>query len=276
MTTGLRLSRRSLIKAFAMTGVGLSLQGVTASCAPKPAPVAVEPTKPAPTATPVELKPAAKEPIVLRLHMRAGTEKSEEVLYVGCPGNLAEKYPHIKVELAPIPAGEYEAKIQTMVAARTLGDVLHSSGYTGYHRRLMRQGVIAVSDEQLDAHGISKKEWLPAAVDALTLDGKMYGLPKNLIPGYAFIWVNLDMGVQALFAAKKVAMWEGSRAMCKSANTALEQAGNPFRWTVIGAAREAKHNPWIAIVAAHSATTFTKYPEEAFLVSYAMADAPCA
>ena len=320
-----------------------------------------------------EVKPAAKGPVTIQLHLRAGGEKSEPAIYVTRPAEFMKQHPEIKVELAPIPGGEYAAKTQTMAAAKTLGDVMWSSAYNAYHIRMMKQGIIAVVDDYLEASGISKEEWLPAAVDTLTLEGKMHGLPKCCHPSVAHIWCNEDMfeaaglpvpetygnnhadlmgwaetmakgpegdrqvygycfggggfeynysalrsfggweyneagtecladtppwwewaqwvnhffrtdltphtatlptgGEQALFAAQKVPMVAGGRWMHKRIKTAVKEAGDPFKWSVIQAPREPNANGWISCVDTHSATTFTKHMDEAFLLSYAMADA---
>jgi ABC-type glycerol-3-phosphate transport system substrate-binding protein len=55
---------------------------------------------------------------------------------------------------------------------------------------LVKLGVIAPVDDQLETHGINKDDWLPAAVDTLTHDGTMYGLPKSSHPGESYIWIN--------------------------------------------------------------------------------------
>ncbi|MBC7235624.1 MAG: extracellular solute-binding protein [Chloroflexi bacterium] len=366
------MKRRQFLRALAMTTGGI----VLAACAPKAEPTATAMPKAQPTMPPVQAKPAGKEPVVLQLHLRAGGEKSEAPLYVGCPGLLTEQYPYIKVELAPIPGGEFEAKVQTMAAAKTLGDVMWTAAHSGYHQRLIRQGIIAVSDERLDAHGYSKDEWVPASIAPLTYEGKMYGLPKNCHPGAAHIWINEDMfqaaglpvpeiydhthaeifewakamakgpetdrevygytirgnnfefiydgirafggweyneegteslvdsdqarqwavwanscyraglipltealptgGEAALFAAQKVPMVCAGRWIHKSIQAAVKEAGDPFKWSVIQAPRESNANGWIGIIATHSATTFSKHPEEAFLLSYYMANQPCA
>jgi len=232
--------------------------------------------------------------------------------------------------------------------------------------------VLATVDDHLDAHGKSKDEWLPACVDTLTHDGKMYGLPKCSHPGDSYIWVNLDMfkeagideppthgvthaqiaewaeklskgpandrqvygfmpcvnqimalfnsarsfgawenvedgteslydsaewwewaqwlgrfytekyatvegtlpsgGITALFSSGKLAMMHRQRYMNKRVKAAVEELDNPFEWKVIEYPHPEGANGWVACVDTHTATAASKYPEEAFLLSYAQAD----
>jgi ABC-type glycerol-3-phosphate transport system substrate-binding protein len=384
-----RMTRRDLLRLVTLGGSA----AVLAACQPKVVEVtkivkevvketvevekvvkeAVEVEKEVTRIVEKEAKPAAKVPVTIQLHLRAGGELSEPAIYVMRPGEFMKQHPEIEVELAPIPGGEYEAKVQTMAAAKTLGDVMWSSACFSYHIRLMKQGLIAPVDDHLEAAGISKEEWLPAAVETLTLEGKMLGLPKCCHPSVAHIWCNDTMfeaagfpapetygnnhadlmnwaktmakgpegdrqvygycfggggfewnysalrsfggweyneagtecladsdkwwewaqwtneffrkdltphtevlptgGMQALFAAQKVPMVAGGRWMHKRIKTAVEEAGDPFEWSVIQVPREADANGWINCVDTHSATVFSKHPEEAFLLSYAMADA---
>jgi ABC-type glycerol-3-phosphate transport system substrate-binding protein len=102
------------------------------------------------------------------LNMRAGGDQSEPGIYVMRPQQFMEANPNIKVELAPIPGNEYDAKIITAASAGTIGDVLWDSDVWTLHTRLVKLGVIAPVDDQLEAHGYSKDEWAPAAVATLT------------------------------------------------------------------------------------------------------------
>lgn len=369
------ISRRDFLQA---TGI-VSLGTLLAACAPQPA--KVEPTKapqaPAaaqPTTKPAATQqPAAKQQIVLQLNMRAGGEQSEVPIYVTRPKEFMEANPHIKVELAPIPGGEYIAKVLTMAAAKTLGDVMFTTDVYTDHTRYVKSGMIAVVDDWLAANNHPKTEWLPACVDTLSHDGKMYGLPKCCHPGDAYIWINEEMfqaaglkvpevfgnkpdditvwaekltkgpendrqvygylpntahimalynplracfggielndegtksmadspqwfewvkwtsnfwekkqaplaaaipaeGIDAMFAAGKLAMHHNQRFMNRRVKLAVQAAKQPFKWRTIQVPRGASPRGWVACVDTHSATTQTKYPNEAFMLSYALAD----
>lgn len=188
-----KLTRRMFVRTVSALGAGVAGASIIAACAPKatpaPAPTKEEvPVQKEPTAA-----PAAKGPVVLQLHMRAGGEQSEAPIYVMRPAEFMEEHPEIKVELAPIPGGEYDVKILTMAAARTLGDCMWTADVWTDHTRYCKIGIIATVDEHLDAAGVSKSEWLPACVDTLSHEGKMYGLPKCSHPGESFIYLNEEL-----------------------------------------------------------------------------------
>jgi ABC-type glycerol-3-phosphate transport system substrate-binding protein len=175
-----KLSRRQFLWAVAATGL-------LAACAP------VAPATSGETGG--EAAPGS-EPITLLLNMRAGGDQGEPAIYVQRPATFMEEHPNIKIELAPIPGDEYEAKTLTAASAGTIADVMWTSDVWAFHSRLSKLGVVATVDEHLESQGISKDEWLPAAVSTLTHEGKMYGLPKSSHPGDAYLWLN-----HALFEA---------------------------------------------------------------------------
>lgn len=177
------LSRRRFLMAAGVTGLTLGL----AACVP------VAPSVPAAPAADTSAGAAAapaEEPITLVFNMRAGGDQSEPAIYVRRPAKFLEEHPNVKIELSPIPGGEYDAKILTSASAGTIGDIIFTTDVFTLHTRLVKLGVIAAVDDYQAAHGISKDEWLPAAVDTLTHDGKMYGMPKSSHPGEAYIWLN--------------------------------------------------------------------------------------
>ncbi len=180
-----KLSRRKFLWAAGAAGLTMGL----AACAPA-APGGS-------SSTGDEAAAPGEEPVTLLLNMRAGGDQSEPAIYVDRPAKFMEEHPNIKIELAPIPAGEYDAKILTSASAGTIADVLFTSDVWTLHSRLVKLGVIAPVDDQLEAHNISKEEWIPAAVDTLTHEGVMYGLPKASNPGEAFVWLNNSLFEEA-------------------------------------------------------------------------------
>ena len=370
-----RLNRRMFLRYASVAGVGLVSAPILAACAPKPAAAPTEaPKQEAPKAAekPAEAKPAAKEAVTLVLNMRTGGDTGEPAIYVMRPKEFMETNPNIKVELAPI--AEYETKALTMAAANTLGDVMWSSLYNSYHFRLMKQNIVMPIDDYLTKYSQDKAQWVKGAVEGLTFEGKMRGLPKCSHPSVSMMWINNNMfkeaglavpetydhthaqveewarklvkgpendrqvygmsfqtsasafeyiysavrsfggweyddkgtvsqadtepwwtwlqwaygvykdkiipvpeslpteGEQGLFAGQKIAMVYGGRWMHKRIVTAVDAAGKPFEWSIIQAPREANANGWISAVDTHSATSSSKHPEEAYLLSYAMAD----
>lgn len=178
-----KFSRRQFLWAAGATGLTLGL----AACAPA-----------APgTSSTGEAAAPGEEQVTLLLNMRAGGDQSEPAIYVDRPAKFMEEHPNIKIELAPIPGGEYDAKILTSASAGTIADCLFTSDVWTLHSRLVQLGVIAPVDDQLESHNISKEEWIPAAVDTLTHEGTMYGLPKASNPGESFVWINNSLFEEA-------------------------------------------------------------------------------
>ncbi|MCE7987045.1 MAG: extracellular solute-binding protein [Caldilinea sp. CFX5] len=357
-----KLSRRRFLLVTGATGLTLGL----AACVP------AAPAVPAADTGSGAAEPAA-EPITLIFNMRAGGDQSEPAIYVRRPAKFIEEHPNVKIELAPIPGGEYDAKILTSASAGTIGDIIFTSDVWTLHTRLVKLGVIAAVDDYQQAHGISKEEWLPAAVDTLTHDGKMYGMPKSSHPGEAYIWLNNTLfeeagiplpaspygvtheeitawaealtkgseddrevygimiqaagiqaivngvrqfgayenneegtenladneewmawaswvknfydkkltaveaslpsgGADALFLAGRLGMRHNQRYFYRRSREGMKEVEKPFEMTIIQAPRKPNAKGWVASVDTHSATTSTKHPEEAFALSYALAD----
>ena len=209
------VSRRQLLKWSLLTSSAAGAAALLSACgaaAPSPtaAPAqsaattapAAQPTTAAagqPTSAPAAAaKPAtSKAPVTLRLHMRAGGEKSEPAIYVDRPGEWMQETGH-KVELEPIPGGkDYVPKIMALAAGNTIGDALFTGDSYSEHTFLVRNDVIEPVDDYLGRFNVKKSEWIKPIIDTLTHDGKMYGLPKASNPADSFVNVNLKMFDQA-------------------------------------------------------------------------------
>lgn len=354
-----KLSRRQFLRAAVFSGLSMA---ALVSCAPA-APAA---------STGGEGAAPSQEPITLLFNMRAGGDESEPAIYVRRPETFMEEHPNIKIELAPIPGNEYNAKILTSASAGTIGDVLFTSDVWTLHSRLVKLGVIAAVDDQLETHNIAKDEWVTAAVETLIHDGTMYGLPKCAHPGEAYIWINHTIfedagipipetygatlddvvawaeatargpeddrevygfmprasgiqaivngvrafgtyenneegtacladneqwlawvswcknffdkglaavenalpsgGYDALFLAGRLAMHYNQRYFNRRVTVGMAEVEKPFEWSAIQFPHSADAKGWVASVDTHSASTNTKYPNEAFEFIYALAD----
>jgi multiple sugar transport system substrate-binding protein len=177
------VSRRRFLWGLAATTSSIAL----AACAAPVAPAA------APAASGGEAAGSAAEPVTITMHIQAGWVEAVPGMYARRPAKFMEENPDIVIEMVEIPGAEYDTKLLTLASSGTIADTMHTSDVWTQHTRMAKLGVIATVDEQLEASGISKDEWLPAAVDTLTLDGKMYGLPKTCHPGDAYIWINEDL-----------------------------------------------------------------------------------
>ena len=214
-----RLTKRQFLGRMMLAAGSAATTSVLAACgsaplAPTAAPVKpAEPTKPAPAATAAVPKPAeapkptaaptmaapaakptaAKEPVTLRFHMRAGGEKSEPGIYVQRPQEWEQETGY-KVKLEPIAGADYAPKLMALAASNTIGDITWTNETpNNFHSQFVKAKVLEPVDAFLGPHNVKKGEWFQVAVDTLTYDGKLYGLPKNSHPGAPYIYVNLKM-----------------------------------------------------------------------------------
>jgi len=196
------ISRRQLLRKAATLGAGLAFAGpILAACGPTPTAQVVEKVvkETVVVEKPVEKvvekvvtpTPAKRETIVLRMQMRAGTETSEAPIYVERPGEYMKANPYVQIKLEPVPGGdEYWAKVETLILSGTLSDILFTQNYRMEHQRMIYKGALLACDDWMKANGISKNEWIPAAVNSLSSEGKQYGFPKNSHSMYSFIFIN--------------------------------------------------------------------------------------
>lgn len=132
------------------------------------------------------------DPIVLRLHMRAGGETAEVPIYVTRPAEFTEAT-GVQVQLEPVPEAEYWAKIETLAASATLGDNMFTDEKNWQHSRAVHFGILQEIDDFMESESVSRDEWLPGVFETCIVNGKVYGLPKTGHPAHAYIWINHDM-----------------------------------------------------------------------------------
>lgn len=216
-----KLSRRAFLKGAA-TGAGMLL---VSACVP-----AAPPGETASQANEVSDQAPAAEPVVLRLHMRAGGETSEKPIYVDRPREFTEET-GIQVQLEPIPGSEYWTKIEALAASDTLGDNMFTTQSQWQHSRMVHFGILQAIDDFMDGEGISRDEWLPTTFETCVFDGKTYGLPKTAHPAQAYVWINHELFEEAGIPIPETygTTWEQYREW---ANTLAQ--GDPDRREVYG------------------------------------------
>lgn len=129
------------------------------------------------------------EPIKLEFVLRSAA--SQPMYDVRLEEFMAE-YPQITVEYLQVAREEYMVKVQTMAAAGTLGDFMWTSLTWCDYQYLATKGLLLPMDDWLEANNQPLSQWIPAAVDAMRVDGKLYGIPSCSHPGHAFMYVNED------------------------------------------------------------------------------------
>ena len=201
-----RLTKRQFLKSLALVTGAMAATPLAVACgsaptSPTEAPKAAATSAPAasqaasgqPTPAPAAKPAASKEQVEIHLHMRSGGDKSEPAIYVDRPNEWSQETGY-KLVLDPIPGGkDYIPKIDSMVAGGTIGDALWTSDVYGEHTHLVNYNVIEPVENYLGPHNVKKTEWFQSIVDTLTVNGKMYGLPKCGHPGDSYVWINLKM-----------------------------------------------------------------------------------
>lgn len=152
----------------------------TATPAPPAAtPVPPTATKPPPTATSVPpTATPAPQPVKLTLGVWGGA--AQEAVYQSLIKSFKAKYPHIDVELVTAPDFlPYLQKIQTMMAGGTAPDVMDLG--QEWYSAFAAKGAFLDLTPFIQADTTFKvDDYLPIAIQTLTIGGKLYGLPHDL------------------------------------------------------------------------------------------------
>ena len=104
-------------------------------------------------------------------------------------------HPDIQINATTLEWGvPFYTKVQTSAAVGEQPDIMtyHSSRYPlGVKSNVLRP----ISDEELASAGISKEDYFPNLVDAVTIDGQFYGVPLDIHS--LILYYNKDLFAQA-------------------------------------------------------------------------------
>ena len=75
-----------------------------------------------------------------------------------------------------LPGPEYATKINTLIAGGTLGDAFWTASIEGFNS-YAASGVYEPLEELVAEEGFDLAAYFSSTVEALTFDGKLYGLP---------------------------------------------------------------------------------------------------
>jgi multiple sugar transport system substrate-binding protein len=166
-----------LITAFVIAGCG-------GTAAPTTAPTVAGP---APTAAPTEMPTAAPSAYTgdtCPLTPEAGAsitfsgwgDTSEQEVYRDSITRFNQVCPGITVDYVPIPS-DFQTKLKAQMAGGTAPDLFYVDN------QLMTAfgptGQLLALDDLMAEAGVSASQFLPALMGEFTLDGKIYGLPKD-------------------------------------------------------------------------------------------------
>lgn len=93
------------------------------------------------------------------------------------------------------PGPEYATKINTLIAGGTLGDAFWTASIKGFNS-YSASGVYEPLEELVAEEGFDLAAYFSSTVEALT-DGKLYGLPWGVHPGWYGLYYNKAMFDQA-------------------------------------------------------------------------------
>ncbi len=176
------LSRRSFVRRAAMAAAGVTLLG---ACGQPTATPGTGPTQPAGGEQPAQ---GGGAKTTVRFHARIGAQ--EDALYDQLMPEFMKEHPDIEIVKESFPGAEYPAKITTMFAGQALGDLMWSAlggALIQYH---YGQNIIQPIDDLVQSQNLDLSQYYKGCLDAITVDGKLLGLPFKAHPGVAVVYYN--------------------------------------------------------------------------------------
>jgi multiple sugar transport system substrate-binding protein len=177
MSAPKHLSRRNFLRLSSFSVAGLAL---AACAAPGAAPAA--PAEGGEAAAP------SGEQVEIRYHARIGQQ--EDTLYGMQEPKFMEENPNIKLVKESFPGEEFEAKMATMFAGGTQGDVIWSALGGAKIQFAYSQGQVASISDIVASEGVDLSQWYEGCLNAITVEGNLLGLPFKAHPGLAVVYYN--------------------------------------------------------------------------------------
>ena len=177
MSTPKHLSRRNFLRISSFSVAGLAL---AACAAPSAAPAA--PAEGGEAAAP------SGENVTVRFHARIGGQ--EDALYDMQMPKFMEENPNIELVRESFPGAEFEAKMATMFAGGTQGDVIWSALGGAKIQFAYSQGQVASISDLVASEGVDLTQWYEGCLNGITVEGNLLGLPFKAHPGLAVVYAN--------------------------------------------------------------------------------------
>ncbi len=189
-----KLTRRR----FLQIALGTTAATVLAACAPKPAPApeptakpAEEPTK-APEATKVPeatvAQPAEGEKV--NITWLVLPEEPRRPWYKYCTETVPQQNPGTTLELVEVSWGEYETKLNAMLAAGTPIDLWCQWGTNNFVDYTFK-GMVLPIDDMVSAMGVDLSDYFPRWLEENKIKGRLCGLP--VYAGGAYVFYNAKL-----------------------------------------------------------------------------------
>jgi ABC-type glycerol-3-phosphate transport system substrate-binding protein len=156
-----------------------------------------------------------------------GDPKENEILQAMI-NDFQKIHPDIKVELLRVPFGEYMTKLLSQVAGGVAPDVIFVS--TDNVLNLSTRGVLEPLDDYLkNDPGFPIKDFYPSLIVDYTIDGKLYGVPRDMDPECDIYYNKKAFEEAGLPPPSDEWNWDDFLAAAK-ALTKKDAKGNVTRW----------------------------------------------
>lgn len=133
-----------------------------------------------PTASPTESESAASlEPVELDWYYPGPDVPADLSTVQDAVNKITQAKINATIKLHPIGFGDYDQKMNTVVASGEKTDIIWTSSWLFDYAKNQSKGAFIALDELLDQHAPSLKSSLPAFVfDSAKIDGKLYAVPN--------------------------------------------------------------------------------------------------
>jgi ABC-type glycerol-3-phosphate transport system substrate-binding protein len=126
-----------------------------------------------------------RKPVTIRVTARLVPEQD---MWPARVAAFQETYPDVSVE-TDLHNGDIQEKITALIAADSIGDVVHTHPSAAQPQRLSLAGAMRDLDAMAAKDKLDLRQWYPQAIDAGKLDGKLISLPfKGKMAGVALFF----------------------------------------------------------------------------------------
>ncbi len=162
------------------------------------------------TDEPASANPAGDKKVTITYWQHSS--QARDTMMQNLAKEFMEKNKNIEVKLEFIPEADYFTKLISSLATDAAPDVFQvQSGFIG---RLAKADAIKPLDESVLSTANVKNDFIPAAVDGLTVNGKYYGLPTD-IQTIVMYWNKDLVAAAGLDAEKGPKTWDELRQWAK-------------------------------------------------------------
>lgn len=146
-------------------------------------------------------------------------------------GIYTESHPNVTVEYINIVDGGPWGRdqLQRMIAGGTPPDLMMMN--TGQFESFGSRGALAELDERVSQDGLDLAVYWEPAVEGCKIDGKLYGLPKDISDHV--VYINTEFFAEAgVELPSNEWTWDDYKEVCKALTRDSDGDGQPDRWGI--------------------------------------------